>query len=205
MLDFLYQTVFTLGDFKVKYWMLILVGIAAYWYHTRPQKASTSMREKFAQMNEANASKRQDAPIPELIVCMAPWCGHTQRFMGMDGKNDGPKSYEISGKIYSNTCGGKTVSDWEILKGTFSGSSDVKIREINFDEPRDQPQTQQEIINLLGDISLEGFPTIYLKVGKAYFKFGLNRRADHIIKWMKEITGKDYMPLLEKYLSANNC
>jgi thiol-disulfide isomerase/thioredoxin len=199
MLETLKKPAFKIASIEIKYWMLVLAVIIAAGLYYIP---SSSSEDNFEELNKAQEQKNEPAVIPELIVCMAPWCGHTKRFMGLGGANDGEQSYIINGRTYNNRCGGKITSDWEILKSTFENSNVIKIREINFDEPRDQVKTQQEIINLMGDVALEGFPTVYLKVDKKYYKFANNRRADHIVKWINEITGKDYLPSLESFFQS---
>jgi thiol-disulfide isomerase/thioredoxin len=128
-----------------------------------------------------------------LVVCYAPWCGYTKRFMGMSQPDDREYqfTYQNAG-MFKNIKDGKKVSDWEVLKMAFTGS-DVNVVEIDFEDSSSHPRQQAEIQGLKGDdVKLEGFPTVYLKIGDTYTRFSENRRADEIAKWMDRVVGEDH-------------
>lgn len=153
--------------------------------------------ESFEQITPGNVS---------LLVCYAPWCGYTKRFMGMSQPDD--REYQFTYQkptMFKNVKGGKKVSDWEVLKGAFTGT-DVNIVEIDFEDSASHPQQQADIQGLKGDdVKLEGFPTVYLKIGDTYTKFSESRRADEIAKWMDRILGTEhkYETILRESLEKN--
>lgn len=141
-----------------------------------------------------------------LLVCYAPWCGYTKRFMGMSQPDD--REYQFTyqnAAVFKNIKGGKKVSDWEILKNAFIGT-DINIVEIDFEDTASHPREQAAIQGLKGDdVKLEGFPTVYLKIGDTYTRFSENRRADEIAKWIDRVVGTDhkYETILRNALEKN--
>lgn len=205
MFDKLNKCAFKISKFEIKYWMIIISVIAVYYvYHMRAEQSGNPISsEQFAEQNTRNQQSNENSETPILLVAMAPWCGYTKRFMGLENKNEGSKSFNINGGGYSNQCGGKTLADWQIIRGIFNNSSQLKIVEVDFDNSRDNPKYQEEIMNLVGDMSLEGFPTIYIKIGKKYHKYSGKRNVDNILMWIKDKTGVDHSSHAINYFSSN--
>lgn len=184
---------------------LIIAGIIGYFY-ILPKKAeqfesckslTKAQKETFEQITPGNLS---------LVVCYAPWCGYTKRFMGMSQPDD--REYQFTyqnAAMFRNNKNGKKVSDWEVLKDAFTGT-DVNIVEIDFEDKDSHPREQAAIQGLKGDdVKLEGYPTVYLKIGNTYTRFSESRRADEIAKWMDRVIGTDhkYETILRNSLEKN--
>jgi thiol-disulfide isomerase/thioredoxin len=177
--------------------LIAVVIIAVIGYFFIYPKFGGETTEKFEQITPGNIS---------LVVCYASWCGYTKRFMGMSQPDD--REYQFTYQnpaIFKNIKDGKKVSDWEVLKTAFTGS-DVNIVEIDFEDDASHPREQADIQGLKGDdVKLEGFPTIYLKIGNTYTRFSESRRADEIAKWIDRIVGSDnkYENILRESLEKN--
>jgi thiol-disulfide isomerase/thioredoxin len=182
--------------------VILAVVVAGYFIYPKVKETflarfGKKTAEEFEQITPGNVS---------LLVCYAPWCGYTKRFMGMSQPDD--REYQFTyqnAAVFKNVKGGKKVSDWDILKNAFTGT-DVNIVEIDFEDSSSHPREQAAIQGLKGDdVKLEGFPTVYLKIGNTYTRFSENRRADEIAKWMDRAVGTDhkYETILRNALEKN--
>lgn len=118
--------------------------------------------EKFIEL-----TKKENKVVekPELILVYEPWCGYSKRFIGLDNNQN---------------------ADWIQIKNAVS-QKDIVIKELNFENEENDYATQKEIKNLLGELQLEGYPTIYIKKGKEYYKFNDKRNVGNVVSWINKI------------------
>jgi thiol-disulfide isomerase/thioredoxin len=204
------KTNFVMNHIMSNKWIyigLIIVVIIGVVFFVYPKLTERFINKKMESVDKILEEMEQITPGKvSLVVCYAPWCGYTKRFMGMSQPDE--REYQFTYQnpaIFKNVKDGKKVSDWEVLKNAFTGT-DVNIVEIDFEEPSSHSKEQIVINGLKGDdVKLEGFPTIYLKIGDTYTRFSENRRADEIAKWMDRIIGEDhkYETILRDSLEKN--
>lgn len=155
-----------------------------------------------------------------LMVCYAPWCGPSKRFIGLIDAIIPERIFNIAAPMvsekgavkyyagpYTNKRNGELVADWKILKGAFGDVYDIK--ELDFEDPGTFVNTKEDIKRLAGPLALDGYPTIYIVYKGKYNKFiptnTSPRDAGSIVKWMDYIlnTGTANQAKLANYLQNN--